>query len=78
MPALNDTASGGVASSIGWMHVLVAGQTAVSFLFRVSLFDFITYACVAVVFLAAGLIAVRAPARRAAMVDPLVALRQRT
>jgi putative ABC transport system permease protein len=60
----------------GMVLSAVAGQGLAKFLFRVSPFDFATYASVTVVFLVTGLLAVWAPAHRAATVNPLVALRQ--
>ncbi len=59
----------GIAASVALTRVLR------SFLYEVSPFDPVTYACVAVLLVAVGLVASYVPARRATGVDPLVALR---
>ncbi len=61
----------GVAMTAGWM----LSRFVQGFLFRVDARDPRVYAAAAAVLLAAGIVAALVPARRAARVDPLVALR---
>ena len=67
---------GGVATAIGLAMALAASRVLNAMLFNVSTRDPLTYAIVAVTLLATVTVATWVPARRAARVDPLVALRR--
>jgi predicted permease len=60
---------------VGWAGALFAGRWIRSFLFETTTHDFLTYAVVGTVIIFASAIAIFIPARRAAKVDPMVALR---
>lgn len=60
---------------VGWAGALFAGRWIRSFLFETTTHDLLTYAVVAGVVILASAIAITIPARRAAKVDPMVALR---
>jgi predicted permease len=60
---------------LGLAGALAAGRSLQSFLYGVSGVDAVTFACVPVILGAVALVACLVPARRAAKVDPLVALR---
>jgi putative ABC transport system permease protein len=60
---------------IGAAGALLLGETLRTLLFNVAHTDVLTYALVAVVFVMVALVACALPARRAAGVDPMVALR---
>jgi len=64
---------------VGWVagiiSALIGGGLMNSFLFGVSAHDPLTVACVTVIVLASALLATYMPARRAAKVDPMAALR---
>jgi len=66
-------ASSGVA--IGLALGLMAGRVLASMLFRVHPTDIVTFSCVSVLLVVAAMLASYLPARRAAKVDPMVALR---
>ncbi len=59
----------------GWIAALMAGRWIRAFLFQTTTHDFLTYALVGAVIILAGALAISLPARRAAKVDPMVALR---
>jgi ABC-type antimicrobial peptide transport system permease subunit len=61
--------------AIGWGAAWLAATSVGNLLFKVEPHDLRIYASAAAVLVAAGLIAAWAPARRAARVDPVVALR---
>jgi putative ABC transport system permease protein len=63
----------GIVAGLGLAWV--AGGVIRGLLYGIATTDFVTYAGVAVVLGAAGMIAAYLPARRAARVDPLTALR---
>ncbi|HET9409731.1 MAG TPA: ABC transporter permease [Candidatus Sulfotelmatobacter sp.] len=65
----------GTGTLVGWLAAVLAGRWIRSFLFGVTTHDLPTYALVGLVMLTAAMIAMIAPARRAAKVDPMVALR---
>lgn len=65
----------GAGLLIGWVGAWFAGRWIRSFLFGTTTHDLFTYALVGVVVVLASAIAVSLPARRAAKVDPMVALR---
>jgi hypothetical protein len=60
---------------IGAAGALLLGETLRTLLFNVAHTDVLTYGLVAVAFVAVALVACALPARRAAGVDPMVALR---
>jgi putative ABC transport system permease protein len=60
---------------LGLAGALVASRTLASMLFGVSARDFVTFAVAAFMLLVVALVASYLPARRAARVDPMVALR---
>jgi ABC-type antimicrobial peptide transport system permease subunit len=60
---------------VGWAGSLVAGRWIRSFLFDTTPHDALTYLAVAGVIVVASAVAISLPARRAAKVDPMVALR---
>jgi ABC-type antimicrobial peptide transport system permease subunit len=60
---------------IGLALAAAATRLAAGFLFNVSPLDFVTFAGMSVVLLSVALLATYLPARRAAAVDPLSALR---
>ncbi len=64
----------GVAIGVGTALALTRFMT--SILFEVSATDTVTFACVTTGLVAAALIAVALPARRAARVDPAITLRE--
>jgi predicted permease len=59
----------------GWFAAVLAGHWIRSFLFGTTPHDVFTYAAVALVILVASTVAISLPARRAANVDPMIALR---
>ena len=61
---------------VGLLLALVAGRWVKSFLYQVQPLDGLTYAAVAVALVVIGLIATILPARRAALIEPLQALRE--
>lgn len=65
----------GIGLFVGWAGALFAGRWIRSFLFETTTHDLLTYAVVAGVVILASAIAIAIPARRAAKVDPMVALR---
>jgi predicted permease len=56
----------------------IAGIALAKFLFHVSPFDPVTYVAVGLLFLLTGFLAIAAPIYKAATIDPVIALRQRT
>jgi putative ABC transport system permease protein len=62
-------------AALGLVGSLVATRFLQSLLFGVSAFDPLTFAAVTVLFAAVAIAACYVPARRAARLDPLVALR---
>jgi ABC-type antimicrobial peptide transport system permease subunit len=64
-----------VGLAIGIVAALLLEQTVRSFLFNPARYDPLVYGAVAAVLFVAGLFAALGPARRAARVDPLIALR---
>lgn len=66
----------GIGMGIGLVLALIATRALTSFLFGVSPLDAFTFVAVAVILGATALFASYLPARRAAIVDPVVALRQ--
>jgi putative ABC transport system permease protein len=64
-----------VGLGIGAAGALLLGETLRTLLFNVAHTDVLTYGLVAVAFVAVALVACALPARRAAGVDPMVALR---
>jgi predicted permease len=65
----------GIGLAIGIVVALVSGRVVKTLLFNVTTTDAITYATVAVAFLVIAILACAVPARRAASVDPMIALR---
>ncbi len=65
----------GLGAAIGLAAAWAFGRTIASLLFEVGPHDVIVYGSVALVLAAVGLVAAVVPARRAAGVDPLIALR---
>jgi putative ABC transport system permease protein len=65
----------GAGLIIGWVVALAAGRWIQAFLFQTTTHDFLTYALVGAVIVFASVLAISLPARRAAKVDPMVALR---
>jgi putative ABC transport system permease protein len=61
--------------AIGLVGALVSGRTLRTLLFNVTPTDVLTYVAVSIAFLAVAVIACALPARRAAAVDPMIALR---
>jgi ABC-type antimicrobial peptide transport system permease subunit len=61
---------------VGLVASLFAARVMATQIWKVSTFDPLSFTAVSAVLLAAGLQACYAPARRAARVDPMVALRQ--
>jgi putative ABC transport system permease protein len=59
----------------GWAAALVAGRWIRSFLYGVAITDPVTYGIVGILIVLASAVAVLVPARRAARVEPIVALR---
>jgi len=66
----------GIGMGIGLVLALIATRALTSFLFGVSPLDVFTFVVVAAVLSVTALLASYLPARRAAVVDPVVALRQ--
>ena len=64
-----------LGAALGLVGALVLSRALRSFLYEVSASDPVTYLGVAAVLLAVGLLACLLPARRAARIDPLIALR---
>ena len=64
-----------IGLAIGIVVALASGRVVKTLLFNVTTTDAITYATVAVAFLAIAILACAVPARRAASVDPMIALR---
>ena len=60
---------------VGWAGALFSGRWIRSFLFGTTTHDFLTYELVGTVIILVSTIAIFIPARRAAKVDPMVALR---
>jgi ABC-type antimicrobial peptide transport system permease subunit len=65
----------GVGLAIGLAIAVVVGRLATSLLYAISGTDLITFLTVPAVLLAAAMVAIVLPARRAARLDPMVALR---
>jgi putative ABC transport system permease protein len=65
----------GIGLAIGIVVALASGRVVTTLLFNVTATDAVTYASVAVAFLAIAILACAIPARRAASVDPMIALR---
>jgi putative ABC transport system permease protein len=65
----------GVGLAIGTVAALLFSQFIRAMLFSTAANDPLTFAAVALVFLAAGFLATYIPARRVTKVDPLIALR---
>jgi putative ABC transport system permease protein len=65
----------GAALVIGALSAQLATRSMASLLFRVGALDVVTYAGAALVLVIVVLIGTGLPARRAARVDPLIALR---
>ena len=65
----------GAGLACGWAAALVAGRWIRSFLYGVTTTDPLTYAIVGILVVLASAVAVLVPARRAARVEPMVALR---
>jgi putative ABC transport system permease protein len=61
--------------AVGLLLALLMGHWAKSFLYQVQPLDGLTFAAVAIALAAIGLIAIIFPARHAASIDPMVALR---
>jgi ABC-type antimicrobial peptide transport system permease subunit len=59
----------------GWFGAVVAGRWIRSFLFDTTPHDVMTYAVVGALIVVASAIAISLPARRAAKIDPMIALR---
>jgi ABC-type lipoprotein release transport system permease subunit len=66
----------GLGLTIGLMGAAALATMIKGFLFEVQPNDVVVYATVAVTLVAAGLLAAWLPARRAAMVDPLISIRK--
>jgi putative ABC transport system permease protein len=62
--------------AVGLLLALGMGRWAKSFLYRVQPLDGMTYAAVVIALVAIGLIAIILPARRAASIEPMQALRE--
>ncbi|HEX7962879.1 MAG TPA: FtsX-like permease family protein, partial [Terriglobales bacterium] len=65
----------GIGAAIGIVVSLAGGQFLKKLLYGVSATDPVTFLCVFVVLIAIAFIACYLPARRAASVDPMIALR---
>ena len=65
----------GIGLAIGIVVALASGRVVKTLLFNVTTTDVITYATVAIAFLVIAILACAVPARRAASVDPMIALR---
>jgi putative ABC transport system permease protein len=65
----------GIGVGLGLIASLALGRVIATQLWGVSAYDPLTLTCVPVLLIITGLVACWLPARRAAMVDPLVALR---
>jgi predicted permease len=65
----------GIGLAIGIVVALASGRVVKTLLFNVTATDAVTYATVAVAFLVIAILACAVPARRAASVDPMIALR---
>jgi putative ABC transport system permease protein len=65
----------GIGLGIGIVIALASGRLVQTLLFNVTTTDALTYASVAVAFLVVAILACAVPARRAASVDPMIALR---
>jgi ABC-type antimicrobial peptide transport system permease subunit len=65
----------GLGVAIGLLLAAVASRLLVAFLYGVSPLDVPTFLATSLLFVAVALIASYLPARRAAMADPLIALR---
>jgi ABC-type antimicrobial peptide transport system permease subunit len=65
----------GVGLALGIGIALVSGRVIETLLFDVATTDALTYAAVGVTFLVVAMLACAIPARRAASVDPMIALR---
>jgi ABC-type antimicrobial peptide transport system permease subunit len=65
----------GIGIAIGVAVAILLTRVIASYLFGVSPFDPLTYAVVSLVLATVSLVAIYLPARRAARVDPIVALR---
>ena len=65
----------GIGLAIGIGIALASGHLVKTLLFNVTTTDALTYASVAVAFLVVAILACAVPARRAASVDPMIALR---
>jgi len=63
-----------IGIGVGAMVALAATRVLASFLFNVSAYDLVTFIAVAGIFIMVALAACLIPARRAANVDPMVAL----
>ncbi|MEP6764093.1 MAG: ABC transporter permease [Gemmatimonadaceae bacterium] len=66
----------GIGMAVGLALALVATRALTSFLFGVSPLDGLTFVAVALILAACALLASYLPARRAAKIDPMLALRQ--
>jgi putative ABC transport system permease protein len=66
----------GFGLAAGFLLALAAGRLVKSFLYQVQPLDVLTYVAVAVLLPAIGLIAILLPARRAASIEPMEALRE--
>jgi predicted permease len=66
----------GIGMVVGVLLALAATQALTSFLFGISPLDFLTFVATAVLLATTALLASYLPARRAATVDPMLALRQ--
>lgn len=65
----------GAGLLLGWASALLVGRWIRNFLYGVTTADPLTFAIVGIIVVLAGVVAVMVPARRAASVDPMVALR---
>jgi putative ABC transport system permease protein len=66
----------GIGMAVGLVLAVAATRALTSFLFGVSPLDFVTFVLTAAILAATALLASYLPARRAATVDPMLALRQ--